>query len=49
VGLDMKKLNEALGLPPPITKPVVGAHTAKALAGMEAQRLAALNDPSEGI
>jgi len=43
VGLDMKKRNAALG------KPVVGAHTAKAVAGMEAQRQAALNDPSEGI
>jgi len=42
VGLDIKKRNVALGKP-------VGIHTARALAGMEAQRKAALNDPSEGI
>jgi len=44
VGLDMKKRNAAL-----TGKLIVGKHTAKALAGMEAQRQAALNDPSEGI
>jgi len=42
----IKAALEALGKP--TAKPVVGAHTARA-AGMEAQRQAALNDPSEGI
>jgi len=42
VGLDMKKRNAAMRKP-------IGKHTAKAVAGMEAQRQAALNDPSEGI
>jgi len=50
VGLDINKRNTALeALGKPITKPVVGKYTAKAVAGMEAQRQAALNDPSEGI
>jgi len=43
VGLDMNKRNAALA------KPIVGEHTAKVVTGMEAQRQAALNDPSEGI
>jgi len=46
VGLDMKKRNNALKI---LSKPAIGEHTAKAVAGMEAQRQAALNDPSEGI
>jgi len=47
IGLDMSKRNAALKAL--ATKLVVGEHTAKAVAGMEAQRQAALNDPSEGI
>jgi len=50
VGFDINKRNTALkALGKPITKPIIGEHTAKVLTGMEAQRQAALNDPSEGI